>query len=95
MASQFMEKTNKNNFKVYFSDSYKRKKYILLLKECHNNIIMIIFRYEFNLWIKTYFVILKLDDLPSIGFVQPPLANQVLNSNIRYESCTLQIYKVL
>ena len=42
-----------------------------------------------------YFVSFKLDDLPSIGFVETPIANQVLDSNIRYESCTLQIYKVL
>ena len=44
---------------------------------------------------KFSFVNLKWDDLPSIGFVESPITNQVLNSNIRYESCTLKIYKVL
>ena len=44
---------------------------------------------------KISLVSFKLDDLPSIGFVKSPMTNQVLNSNIRYESCTLQIYKGL
>ena len=99
MASQFTEKPSKIILKFFLQIYANVENHYVLLKEYVIDIIMEIY-YNFPIWVwytsKDFsFINFKLDYLPSIGFVKSPSTNQVLNSNIRYESCTLQIYKGL